>query len=136
MRIFMRDLKQGKHNLTHPFSVLTPTNISSNYSLSVSMKFDEFWCITLFLKWRTLFILMENKKRERTFPDKKLWVQISTVRYSTVRLCQNMIVFKSAWPYDKTIFLTNVHRSSETSLKLILLCCWQGKTLCFQSFCY
>ena len=58
----MRDLKAGKHSLTYPLLVLTPTNTSGNYSLSFFMKFDEFWCITLFLKWRTLFILKKNKK--------------------------------------------------------------------------
>ena len=42
VRIFMRVLKPGKHNLTYPFLVLTPTNTSGNYSLSFFMKFDEF----------------------------------------------------------------------------------------------
>ena len=42
----MRDLKQAKHKLAYPFLVLTPTNTSGNYSLSVIMKFDKFWCIT------------------------------------------------------------------------------------------
>ena len=35
------DLRPGKHNLTYPFLVLTPTNTSGNYSLSFFMKFDE-----------------------------------------------------------------------------------------------
>ena len=39
----MRVLKPGKHNLTYPFVVLTPTNTSGNYSMSFFMKFDEFY---------------------------------------------------------------------------------------------
>ena len=42
VRLFMRDLKAGKHSLTYPLLVLTPTNTSGNYSLSFFMKFDEF----------------------------------------------------------------------------------------------
>ena len=96
VRISTRDLKPGKHNLTYPFLVLTPTHSSKNYSLSFSMNFDVFWCITQFLKWWTPFILKENKKRERAFSDKKLRVQISPVRYSTVRLwCSSSFAYLS-----------------------------------------
>ena len=42
VRISMRDLKPGKHNLTYPFLVLTPANPSGNYSLTFFVKLDEF----------------------------------------------------------------------------------------------
>mgnify|MGYP001802818681 CR=1 FL=1 len=80
VRIIMRDLKPGKHNLTYPFLVLTPTNTSGNYSLSYFMKFEMV----------NTFHFEGEQKRERTFSDKKLRVRISPVRHSTVRLCLSM----------------------------------------------
>ena len=82
----MRDLKPGMNNLTYPFLALTPTNTSGNYSLRFTMKFGEFWCLLSFQNGEH-FSFWRRTERERTFSDKKLRLRLSSVRFSTVRLC-------------------------------------------------